>query len=75
MTVSLDTGSPFVRTAEAAAYVGLAKSTMEKLRIAGGGPAYSALGRVIVYEIHDLDDWVRARKQSSTSSVRLISSE
>lgn len=75
MTGSSDPDSPFLRTPEAAAYVGLAKSTLEKLRLVGGGPVYSALGRVIVYEIRDLDDWVRARKQSSTSSVRLVSSE
>lgn len=56
-----------LRTFEAAAYIGLSKSTLEKLRVTGGGPEYAALGRVVVYRIEDLDAWVLARKRRSTS--------
>lgn len=56
-----------LRTADAASYVGLSKSTLEKLRVTGGGPAYSALGRVVVYRLQDLDEWVNAHKRHSTS--------
>ena len=56
-----------LRTTEAASYIGLSKSTLEKLRVTGGGPEYSALGRVVVYRIEDLDDWVSAHKRRSTS--------
>ncbi len=57
----------FLRTADAARYIGLSKSTLEKLRVTGGGPAYAALGRAIVYRIEDLDAWVSAHMRRSTS--------
>ena len=56
-----------LRTLEAATYTGLSKSTLEKLRVTGGGPEYAALGRVVVYRIEDLDAWVFAHKRRSTS--------
>ncbi len=59
-----------LRTPDAAAYIGLSKSTLEKLRVTGGGPEYSALGRVIVYRIEDLDAWVLSHKRRSTSETR-----
>lgn len=57
-----------LRTPEAAEYIGLSKSTLEKLRVTGGGPAYSPLGRAVVYRLDDLDEWVLARKRNSTSA-------
>ena len=59
-----------LRTNEAASYTGLSKSTLEKLRVTGGGPEYAALGRVVVYRIEDLDAWVFAHKRRSTSDNR-----
>ena len=59
--------SRFVRTQAAADYTGLAKSTLEKLRMTGSGPTYSSLGRVVVYETADLDEWIAAHKRRSTS--------
>jgi predicted DNA-binding transcriptional regulator AlpA len=59
----------FFRTADAARYVGLSKSTLEKLRVTGGGPEYAALGRVIVYRAEDLDAWVQAHLRRSTSDA------
>ena len=56
-----------LRTQDAAAYIGLSKSTLEKMRVTGGGPVYSALGRIVVYEVGDLDAFVEARKRHSTS--------
>ncbi len=56
-----------LRTADAANYIGLSKSTLEKLRVTGGGPTYAALGRVVVYRIEDLDAWVSEHRRSSTS--------
>ena len=59
-----------LRTPEAATYIGLSKSTLEKLRVTGGGPDDAALGRVVVYRIEDLDAWVAANKYNSTSEYR-----
>ncbi|MEQ9487628.1 MAG: helix-turn-helix domain-containing protein [Alphaproteobacteria bacterium] len=70
MQTSNTTENHCLRTARAATYIGLSKSTLEKLRVTGGGPAYSALGRIIVYRIEDLDAWVLARKRNSTSDNR-----
>lgn len=54
-----------IRTKQAAAHLGLSKSTLDKLRHFGGGPRYYKLGRAVVYSIADLDAWMqeRARKQ------------
>ncbi len=65
--------SRFVRTVQAAAYTGLSKSTLEKLRVTGDGPEYSALGRIIVYRLEDLDAWIAARKRRSTSDTSVPS--
>ncbi len=54
-------------TLEAAAYVGLGKSTLDKFRLTGGGPKFITLGRRVVYDPDDLDAWTEVRKRSSTS--------
>ena len=69
MQYSPHTGNRCLRTSEAADYIGLSKSTLEKLRVTGGGPEYAALGRVVVYRFEDLDEWVSARKRRSTSDT------
>jgi predicted DNA-binding transcriptional regulator AlpA len=56
-----------LRTPEAAAFLGVSKSFMEKCRLTGNGPAYAKLGRVVVYDPSDLDTWANTRKRSSTS--------
>jgi len=67
MTTNTNSENRWLRTEEAAAYVGLSKSTLEKLRVTGGGPVYAALGRVVVYRLEDLDAWVSAHIRCSTS--------
>jgi hypothetical protein len=56
-----------VTTAEAAAYCGSTKSTLEKLRVYGGGPTFIKLGSRVVYDVADLDAWLSARRRLSTS--------
>lgn len=57
-----------LRTPEAAARLGLAASTLEKLRVYGGGPEYIKLGRRAVgYTIEALDRWIEDRRRLSTS--------
>lgn len=43
----------------------------EKLRLFGGGPIYSKLGRRVVYRIEDLDNWIAANRHSSTSDTQV----
>jgi predicted DNA-binding transcriptional regulator AlpA len=66
MTI-LDLPKRRLRTKDAAAYIGLSKSTLEKYRVTATGPVYAALGRIVVYDVDDLDAWVEARKRHSTS--------
>ena len=58
---------PRLRTPAAATYCGSTKSTLEKYRLTGLGPAYSKLGRVVVYDIADLNTWLESKKRYSTS--------
>jgi predicted DNA-binding transcriptional regulator AlpA len=56
-----------VRTAQAADYLALSKSTLEKLRLTGGGPRYAKMGRIVTYGISDLAAWAAERTRTSTS--------
>jgi|LNFM01.2.fsa_nt_gb predicted DNA-binding transcriptional regulator AlpA len=56
-----------LRTQEAAEYCGSSASTLEKLRLTGGGPVYSKLGRRVVYLVEDLDAWLAENRRRSTS--------
>ena len=51
-----------LRTPAASTYVGLSSSTLEKLRITGGGPRFLRLGRAIGYDVQDLDAWIDTRR-------------
>lgn len=55
-----------MRTKEAAQYLGLSKSTLDKLRCFGGGPRYYKLGRPVVYDAADRDAWKAERVRTTT---------
>lgn len=54
------------KTPQAAEYLGISRSNMEKMRLRGNGPPYAKLGRLVIYDIADLDAWVNSRKRMST---------
>jgi hypothetical protein len=54
-------------TGEAADALGLAPSTLAKLRLSGLGPAYLKLGRRVRYRVADLNTYMQARLRRSTS--------
>jgi predicted DNA-binding transcriptional regulator AlpA len=57
-----------LRQREAAKYIGLAESTLEKRRGTGDGPRFVKLGtRAIGYDVRDLDAWLEEQKRASTS--------
>ena len=58
---------PPLDTRAAATYLGMSKSTLEKLRVFGGGPRYAKLRHLVRYRREDLDEWRDARVVSSTS--------
>ncbi len=52
---------------EAAAYVGLSKSTLDKMRCYARGPRYVKLTSAAVrYDAADLDAWIEGRRTSPT---------
>ena len=55
--------------AQAAERVGLSVSTLNKLRIYGGGPRFLKLGRAVRYRVDDLDAWLAGKVRASTSDV------
>jgi predicted DNA-binding transcriptional regulator AlpA len=55
------------RTPDAADYLGLGESTLEKMRMTGDGPQYVKLGRIVSYEQKSLDAWIEQRTRTSTS--------
>jgi predicted DNA-binding transcriptional regulator AlpA len=59
----------WARTEAAAAHAGLAKSTFERYRITGEGPPFSKTGKVVLYDLADVDAWLDARRRSSTSDA------
>jgi len=52
---------------EAAQYARMGYSTLNKMRTHGGGPPFVRPSRRVLYATKDLDAWLEARKQRSTS--------
>lgn len=64
----MNTENPLVMNADQAAKrLGLSVSTLAKMRLSGDGPAYSKLGRRVVYSPQDLEAWITANRFQSTS--------
>jgi excisionase family DNA binding protein len=64
------TTSPITLTVrEAAEVLGLAPSTLAKLRLNGNGPTYCKLGRRVVYRREDLYAWLESRVARNTTDA------
>lgn len=59
-----------MRVRQAAEYVGVSKSLLDKLRCYGGGPAYAKLGTSVIYNTDDLDVWLAARRVEPANDNR-----
>ena len=57
----------YLRTAEAARFLGLSPRTLEKHRIYGTGPTYRKIGARVVYSVADLNAWADRGTKTSTS--------
>jgi predicted DNA-binding transcriptional regulator AlpA len=67
--------SPILRGPDAAAYLGISKSTLEKWRVSGKGPRFLKIGaRLVGYDQADLDVFrnslVRLASTSGVARVR-----
>ncbi|MFN8831630.1 MAG: helix-turn-helix transcriptional regulator [Labrys sp. (in: a-proteobacteria)] len=59
----------YLRTPEAARFLGLSGRTLEKHRTYGTGPRYSKIGGRVVYALADLQSWVGRGGKTSTSDT------
>ena len=59
-----------LRTKDAAVYLGITKSTLEKDRVSGQwGIPFIRMGSAIVYDTRRLDEWMLAKAVQSTSET------
>lgn len=56
-----------VDTQCAAKHIALSASTLNKLRVYGGGPRFYKLGRRVAYNLADLNVWLDGRHRHSTA--------
>jgi len=54
---------------QAADYLGLAVSTLNKWRCLGGGPVFLKMGRAVRYRQKNLDSYIETAERQSTSDV------
>lgn len=55
-------------TYQAAERTRLARATLAKFRVLGGGPRFLKIGSKVLYEVADLEAWIAAQgKRRSTS--------
>jgi predicted DNA-binding transcriptional regulator AlpA len=59
--------SPKLRVPEAATFCGCSISKLNKHRVTGDGPPFIRCGRLVSYDIHDLEAWLAQGKRRSTS--------
>uniref|UniRef100_E6VQ85 Helix-turn-helix domain-containing protein n=1 Tax=Rhodopseudomonas palustris (strain DX-1) TaxID=652103 RepID=E6VQ85_RHOPX len=57
----------YLRTPEAARFLGLSGRTLEKHRTYGTGPTYRKIGGRVVYALDDLQAWANRGAKTSTS--------
>jgi predicted DNA-binding transcriptional regulator AlpA len=60
---------PLLSQKQAARILGVSPRTLERHRVAGTGPRYARLGRLVRYRQCDLVDWVESGLTHSTSEV------
>ena len=61
----------YLRTPEAARFLGLSGRTLEKHRVFGTGPRYRKLGGRVVYALADLQAWADQGIRHSTADPGL----
>ncbi len=60
----------YLRTVDAARYLGIGQSTLERKRGDGSGPRFRTLGsKIVTYSVADLDAWASESIRSRTSEA------
>jgi predicted DNA-binding transcriptional regulator AlpA len=66
-TITLNDLARLLSPKEAACFLGVSKSWLDKKRLDGAGPIYLKLGRRVVYDPTDLNKFVTQAKRRNTS--------
>jgi predicted DNA-binding transcriptional regulator AlpA len=66
---ALETSARKLSVREAAEFLGLSKSWLDKKRLDSGGPEYLKLGRRVVYDLNDLESWAASNRRHHTSEI------
>jgi predicted DNA-binding transcriptional regulator AlpA len=53
---------------QCARYVGISESFLNKARLAGDGPVFMKIGKLVMYDRADVDSWLRSCRRASTSA-------
>ena len=69
MEAKLSAANKYLTTKEAAFYVRLSESSLEKKRVSGDGPEFLKVGKAVRYEQTALDTWMQADRRTSTADV------
>jgi hypothetical protein len=65
----MTSSNPSLSPDAAAEFLGLAVSTLAKMRLTGNGPVYCKLGRRVVYRREDCEAWLGSRVVRNTSDA------
>lgn len=58
-----------LNTTDAATYLGIQPNTLEAWRSQGKGPRYAKLGRRVMYDLNDLENWFTAKCVETSDSA------
>ena len=72
--VTMETIMETLNVPQAANYTSLSKSSLDKLRVYGGGPPYIKVGARVAYDRVDLDSWLIGKKIANTSQQIAVAS-
>lgn len=56
---------------EAARFLGVSKSFLNKARLTGNGPLFIKIGARVVYDLSDIEDWLVAKRMHHTAAFDL----
>ena len=68
--VAADPPREVLDTAQAAEYLRVSRSYLERARVEGGGPVYCKLANLVRYRRGDLDSWLAELVVANTSQRR-----
>ena len=66
-SMAFASGNAALHREDAARFLGLSVSKLDKLRMSDGGPQYLKMGRRVAYDLGDLIAWREAHRVSSTA--------